>query len=110
MEKDEVTFFKNAVSSLDIHENSSIRHQNFQNRWSSWESHRNVYHPSIILIKNKVDNQNKFSFKPVALSFFFLIGIHSMQGWTATTRHGVTRKGEKKDYRIQKIYLERTYS
>ena len=23
---------------------------------------------------------------------FFLIGIHSMQGWTATTRHGVTRK------------------
>ena len=22
----------------------------------------------------------------------FLIGIHSMQGWTATTRHGVTRK------------------
>ena len=23
----------------------------------------------------------------------FLIGIHSMQGWTATTRHGVTRKG-----------------
>ena len=24
--------------------------------------------------------------------FFFLIGIHSMQGCTATTRHGVTRK------------------
>ena len=23
---------------------------------------------------------------------FFLIGIHSMQGWTATKRHGVTRK------------------
>ena len=23
---------------------------------------------------------------------FFLIGIHSMQDWTATTRHGVTRK------------------
>ena len=23
---------------------------------------------------------------------FFLIGIHSMQGWTATTRHGVARK------------------
>ena len=22
----------------------------------------------------------------------FLIGIHSMQGWTATTSHGVTRK------------------
>ena len=24
--------------------------------------------------------------------FFFVIGIHSMQGGTATTRHGVTRK------------------
>ena len=24
--------------------------------------------------------------------FFLLIGIHSVQGWTATTRHGVTRK------------------
>ena len=28
-----------------------------------------------------------------------------MQGWTATTRHGVTRKKKhKKDYRLQKIY------
>ena len=27
---------------------------------------------------------------------FFLIGIHSMQGWTATTRHGVTRKEAQK--------------
>ena len=27
---------------------------------------------------------------------FFLIGIHSMQGWTATTRHGVTREGSTK--------------
>ena len=27
---------------------------------------------------------------------FFLIGIHSMQGWTAT-RHGVTRKEAQKD-------------
>ena len=43
--------------------------------------------------------------------FFFLIGIHSMQGWTATTRHGVTRKKKrKKDYKLQKICLERTYS
>ena len=23
---------------------------------------------------------------------FFSIGMHLMQGWTATTRHGVTRK------------------
>ena len=29
-------------------------------------------------------------------SFFSLIGIHSMQGWTATTRHEVTRKRSTK--------------
>ena len=27
---------------------------------------------------------------------FFLIGIHFMQGWTATTTHGVTRKRSTK--------------
>ena len=27
---------------------------------------------------------------------FFLIGVHSMRGWTTTTRHGVTRKQAKK--------------
>ena len=27
---------------------------------------------------------------------FFLIGIHSMQGWTTTTRHGVTTKKSTK--------------
>ena len=25
-------------------------------------------------------------------AIFFLIGIHSMQGWTATTKHGVIRE------------------
>ena len=29
-------------------------------------------------------------------SLFFLIVIHSMQGWTATTKHGVTKKEEEK--------------
>ena len=28
------------------------------------------------------------------MSTFFLIGIHSIQGRTATTRHGVTKKKE----------------
>ena len=43
---------------------------------------------------------------------FFLIGIHPMQGWTATMRLGVASKKRKlkKDYRIKKICLERTYS
>ena len=29
---------------------------------------------------------------------FFLIGIHPMQGWTDTTRHGVTRKKAQKGW------------
>ena len=32
----------------------------------------------------------------LCLFFFFLIGIHSMQGWTTTTRHGVTKKRSTK--------------
>ena len=34
--------------------------------------------------------------KSWTLVIFFLIGVHSMQGWTATTRHGVTRKEAQK--------------
>ena len=30
------------------------------------------------------------------VSFFYLIGIHSMQGWTATARHGVEKKKSTK--------------
>ena len=33
----------------------------------------------------------------VTIWFFFLIGIHSMQGETATMRHGVTRKEAQKN-------------
>ena len=33
---------------------------------------------------------------PCRRYFFFLIGIHSMQAWAATTRHGVTKKGSTK--------------
>ena len=39
--------------------------------------------------------------------------IDSMQGWTATTRHGVAKKKKKetqKDQIIQDISLEGTYS
>ena len=35
----------------------------------------------------------------------FLIYVYSMQGWTATTRHGVTRKWGTKRLK-HKIYLE----
>ena len=41
---------------------------------------------------------------------FFLNGTHSMQGWTATTRHGVTTERCTKRLNIQEISLKRTYS
>ena len=34
----------------------------------------------------------RLTFTFISKVFFFLIGFHSMQGWIATTRHGVTRK------------------
>ena len=39
---------------------------------------------------------NGWSNRKLVIFLFFLIGIHSMQGWTATTRHGVTRKKAQK--------------
>ena len=65
------TFLKNPVSTLDIiNENSSIINQNFQNVDDpvDWTIEIYTYHPSIILINERVDNQNKFSFEPVDLS------------------------------------------
>ena len=64
------TFFKNSVSSLGINKNSSIINQNFRNSDDPVDRAMEMYkyHPSIIHINNKVDNQNNFSFEPVALS------------------------------------------
>ena len=39
-------------------------------------------------------SRQNFHFSRVVI--FFLIGIHSMQGWTAPTSHGVTRKEAQK--------------
>lgn len=44
------------------------------------------------------------------LDFFFKIGIHSRQGWIASTRPGVTRKTNTKRLKHAGIFLERTYS
>ena len=40
---------------------------------------------------------SKFYFQVSKHTFFFSIGIHSMQDWTATTRHRVTRKRSTKN-------------
>ena len=63
-------FFKNTASTLDINGNSSIINQSFQNFDDPIDRAIEMYkyHPSIILINQKIGNQNKFSFQPVALS------------------------------------------
>ena len=50
------------------------------------------------LLQRNKNFQNLSSFTPI-LDDFFLIGIHSMQGWTAIPRHGVTRKRSTKRLR-----------
>ena len=60
------TIFKKAIPTLDINENSFIINHNSHNIADSINDIYK-YHPSIILIKEKVDNQNKFSFKQVSL-------------------------------------------
>ena len=57
-------------------------------------------------------NQSSWSFwQNLMQNLFFLIGIHSMQGWTATTQGmELQEKKHKKNYRIQKICLGKTYS
>ena len=46
--------------------------------------------------KEKKLEIHKRSWLSIIELIFFLIGIHSMQGWTTTTRHGVTRKEAQK--------------
>ena len=71
-----------------------------------------LLYPEDLEIQNLAENDDLYS--PIVLIFryrlkflvtkgnnnlhiyIFLIGVHSMQGWTATTRHGVTKKKEHK--------------
>ena len=77
-----------------------------------WPYKRKHQHESSSPIcQNILLTLSKFHRRYFLMDFFFLIGIHSMQGWTATTRHGfIKKKKHKKDFRLQKICLERTYS
>ena len=63
-------FFKNAVSTLGITENSFIINKEYEN--ISDPVQRAIVkfesHPSISLIKNKITNGNNFKFEPVSLS------------------------------------------
>ena len=55
-----------------------------------WEEWKQIYQFSL-----KTSPVISYKFMSDYL-YFFLIGIHSMQGWAATTRHGVTRKEAQK--------------
>lgn len=60
------TFLKNAISTLDINKNYFLINHNTHNIDDPIHD-TYKYHPSIILIKETVDNQNKFSFKLISL-------------------------------------------
>ena len=62
--------------------------------------HMNRSYPFVAEVTFKKETyETKFPYKLLPPLFFFLIWIHSMQGWTVTTRHRVTRK--KKHKRIK---------
>ena len=61
-------FFKEAVSTLDVNENSYIINPDSINISDPIEKAISKYkfHPSILLINDKIVNQDKFSFKPIS--------------------------------------------
>ena len=61
-------FFKEAVSILNVNENSCIINPDSINISDPIEKAITKYkfHPSILLINNKIVNQDKFSFKPIS--------------------------------------------
>ena len=62
------TFFKEAVSTLDVNENSYIINTDSINISEPIEKAISKYkfHPSILLVNDKIVNQDKFSFKPIS--------------------------------------------
>ena len=61
-------FFREAVSTLDINENSYIINLDSINISDPIEKGKSRYkfHPSILLINDKIVNQDKFFFKPIS--------------------------------------------
>ena len=86
-------FFKNAVSTLGITENSFIINKEYEN--ISDPVQRAIVkfesHPSISLIKNKITNGNNFKFEPVSLSDIEL-AIRILNPKKATTHKNIPPK------------------
>ena len=64
------TFFKNAVSTLDINENSYIVNNESSTILDPVERAIKKYeiHPSILLIKSKIGNEKSFKFEAISVS------------------------------------------
>ena len=64
------SFFENAVSSLKLNENSFVINNEHKNIQDPIEKIivKYQFHPSILIIKNKIENTNTFRFKHVMLS------------------------------------------
>ena len=64
------TFLKNAVSTLDINENSYIVNNESSTILDPVEKAIKKYeiHPSILLIKNKIGNEKSFKFEAISVS------------------------------------------
>ena len=86
-------FFKNAVSTLGINENSFVINEEYKN--ISGPVQRAIVkfesHPSISLTKNKITNRNSFKFEPVSLSDIEL-EIRLLNRKKATTHKNIPPK------------------
>ena len=60
-------FFKNAVSNLDLNENTYVINHDSGNFSDPVDKTicKYKFHPSILLIKTKLENQKRFSFQPI---------------------------------------------
>ena len=87
------SFFENAVSSLKLNENSFFINNEHKNIQDSIEKIivKYQFHPSSLIIKNKIKNTNTFRFKHVMLSDIKneVKGLHSNK---ATTHNNITPK------------------
>ena len=86
-------FFKNAVFTLGITENSSVINEEYKNISDPVERAIVKFesHPSISLIKNKITNRNNFKFEPVSLSDIEL-EIRLLNPKKATTHKNIPPK------------------
>ena len=62
--------------------------------WENWRTSFLLVFPPLLLAI--VARQKSRQLGLTAFSFLVLIAIHSIQDWTATTKHGVTRKKSTK--------------